>query len=100
MRDEIDKLKKHNMEDVKHHIIETLKRILEHRFGILKEKINGVHENFSNMIKALEQINNNSPILEELQKRWNPTFHILTTLCKATHKDLEAPSRLKPTQEM
>lgn len=54
MRDEIDKLKKHNMEDVKKHIMETLKRILEHRVVILKEKINGVHEKFSNLIKDME----------------------------------------------
>jgi len=79
MKEEIDKLKKHNEEDVKNCIIEILSRILKHRVDILKDKINGVHEQFSNLIKALEQINTNSSILEKLQKKWQPTFHILTT---------------------
>jgi len=69
MKEEIDNLKTHNEEDVKNHIIEILRKILKHKFDLLKDKINGVHEQFSNLIKALEHINTNSSILENLQKR-------------------------------
>lgn len=100
LKKEIEILKKHNMDDVRQHMLSTLKEILKHRVGVFKEKISGVHEGFNHLVKALEQINNNSSILEELHKRWQPTYHILTTLCKATQRDPNAPPRLKPTQEM
>lgn len=69
LKEKIENLKKHNMDDVRHHILDTLKEILKHRVGVLKEKISGVHEGFSHLVKALEQINTNSPILEEIYKR-------------------------------
>lgn len=88
------------MEDVKHRILDTLRKILEQKIEILKEKIGGVHESISNLVKSLEQINANSPILEELQKRWKPTYHILTALYKETQRDPDAPLRIESTKEM
>lgn len=98
LKEEVEKLKNNNMDYIKRHILSNLEEILKHRVQFLKEKISGVHKGFIHLVKALEQINTNSPILEELQKRWQPTYHILTTLCKATQRDPDAPPRLKPTQ--
>lgn len=54
------------MDDIKWNILSTLEEILTHRVEVLKEKISGVHEDFIDLVKALEQINTNSPILDEL----------------------------------